>query len=297
MVRSMLRSLARRGLEVVPAPLAPLEASQLVPVPPREPTWLEQLAVRSGRLASLACTVCGARGRGVGVDGRDLRESIRCEACGATNRQRQMGLVLAHAASALVGRPLRDAADVAARAPELAVYNTEAQGPLHRALAGLPHYRCSEYLGPALAGGTVVDGVQHQDLQALSYADASLDLVLTSDVLEHVPDPYRAHCEILRVLRPGGRHVFTVPFHQTQLLDETRARLGPDGQVEHLLEPIYHLDPVRPQGVLVFTIFSFEMLVRLTRLGFDVRMYRLYVPAHGILGGNALVFEAIKPRG
>ena len=38
------------------------------------------------------------------------------------------------------------------------------------------------------------------------------DLVLTSETLEHVPDPRLALRETLRVLRPGGRHVFTVPL-------------------------------------------------------------------------------------
>ena len=59
---------------------------------------------------------------------------------------------------------------------------------------------------------------------ALSYDDASIDLILSSDVFEHVPDPYRAHAEVHRVLRPGGHHVFTVPFHQHAHLDDVRAR-------------------------------------------------------------------------
>ena len=51
-----------------------------------------------------------------------------------------------------------------------------------------------------------------EDLTSLSYDDASLDLVLTSETLEHVPDWQGALAETRRVLRPGGRHVFTVPL-------------------------------------------------------------------------------------
>ena len=45
----------------------------------------------------------------------------------------------------------------------------------------------------------------------------TFDLVVTQDVLEHVLDPARA-AEIARTLRPGGAHVFTVPwYHQPTL--------------------------------------------------------------------------------
>jgi hypothetical protein len=37
-----------------------------------------------------------------------------------------------------------------------------------------------------------------------------------------------------------------------------------------------------------------EMLIRLRQLGFVTNMYRLHSPRHGILGHNAIVFEAIK---
>ena len=61
-----------------------------------------------------------------------------------------------------------------------------------------------------------------EDIQALSWADGSFDLVLTSETLEHVPDPALALRETLRVLRPGGRHVFTVPLDPA--VEATRSR-------------------------------------------------------------------------
>ena len=178
--------------------------------------------------------------------------------------------------------------------PDLVVYNTEAQGSLHDQLHTMPGYLCSEYLGPDHEPGEIVGDTIHQDLMALSYDDESIDLVLSSDVFEHVPDPYRAHAEVHRVLRPQGHHVFTVPFLLHGHLDDVRARMGDDGEVELLADAIYHDDPVRPEGVLVFTIFGLEMLVRLAELGFDTRMYCLRSPWHGIVGPNALVFDAVR---
>jgi 2-polyprenyl-6-hydroxyphenyl methylase/3-demethylubiquinone-9 3-methyltransferase len=46
---------------------------------------------------------------------------------------------------------------------------------------------------------------------ALPFDDASFDLVLSTECIEHTPDPRGAVHEMLRVLRPGGRVVLTCP--------------------------------------------------------------------------------------
>jgi SAM-dependent methyltransferase len=135
----------------------------------------------------------------------------------------------------------------------------------------------------------------HQDLENLSFQDASLDLIISGDVFEHIPDPYQAHRELFRVLRPGGRHVFTVPFIPAALHDDVRARRSGEGDPDLLADPIYHLDPMDPKGALVYTIFGIEMLVKLEEIGFDPRLHLLHNPWYGILGSHGLVFEAIRP--
>jgi SAM-dependent methyltransferase len=57
------------------------------------------------------------------------------------------------------------------------------------------------------------------DATALPFADASADLMLCTEVMEHVPDPAAMIAEIRRVLCPGGHLVLTVPF-MWQLHDE-----------------------------------------------------------------------------
>ncbi|WP_104523346.1 class I SAM-dependent methyltransferase [Blastococcus atacamensis] len=49
------------------------------------------------------------------------------------------------------------------------------------------------------------------DLLHLPFPDASVDRVMASEVLEHIPDDATAMREIFRVLKPGGRAVVTVP--------------------------------------------------------------------------------------
>ena len=50
------------------------------------------------------------------------------------------------------------------------------------------------------------------DLQSIALPDASLDVLLTPHVLEHVPDTARALSEIYRVMAPGGRVYLQVPL-------------------------------------------------------------------------------------
>jgi SAM-dependent methyltransferase len=49
------------------------------------------------------------------------------------------------------------------------------------------------------------------DITRLPFADASFDLVICSEVLEHIPDHGRAMNETVRVLKPGGQLVVSVP--------------------------------------------------------------------------------------
>ncbi|MFQ5893979.1 MAG: class I SAM-dependent methyltransferase, partial [Nitrospinota bacterium] len=50
------------------------------------------------------------------------------------------------------------------------------------------------------------------DLRALAFRDGAFDLILSTETLEHVPDPKSAFGEFARALVPGGRLVVTVPF-------------------------------------------------------------------------------------
>ena len=50
------------------------------------------------------------------------------------------------------------------------------------------------------------------DMIRLPYPDASLDLVIASEVIEHAPDPRGVMAEIARVLLPGGKLVLTIPL-------------------------------------------------------------------------------------
>jgi SAM-dependent methyltransferase len=72
------------------------------------------------------------------------------------------------------------------------------------------HYVPSQYF-PAKTPGSLDGGARCENLEALTFADGSIDLHITQDVLEHVVHPFTAFRKVARMLKPGGAHVFTVP--------------------------------------------------------------------------------------
>jgi len=125
--------------------------------------------------------------------------------------------------------------------------------------------------------------VRREDVTALSLATASVDAVVTMDVLEHVPDYQQAIAEFSRVLRPGGVLVLTVPFYAENARSTLLARVDAAGRVEHLQQPPeYHGDPLSG-GVLCFHHFGWDLLDAIRESGFaDAEALRLHEPTQGL---------------
>jgi SAM-dependent methyltransferase len=73
---------------------------------------------------------------------------------------------------------------------------------------------CSEYFGLDYEGGEAVRGILHQDLQHTSFDDETFDIIITSDVIEHIPNAIAAEKEVMRISKPGGVYCFTISLLQ-----------------------------------------------------------------------------------
>lgn len=213
------------------------------------------------------CVVCGKASNfvvssmyspGNFPDGRAMpnwREHLNCR-CGFTNRLR--------ATLHIMQQEIKPASSAD-------IYLTEQVTPLFQWFAG--RYKSvhgSEYLGPQHHGGAIVNGVRHEDIQNLSFPDASLDLIISLEVLEHVPYPDRAFRELRRCLRDGGTALVTAPFVENEAKDMVRARLTESGDIEHLVEPEFHGNPVDPEGgALCFRYFGWSIVDDLKAAGFS----------------------------
>ncbi|MBI5675728.1 MAG: class I SAM-dependent methyltransferase [Nitrospirae bacterium] len=264
----------------------------MYPIKYHPPRWQERIMTFMNSWAGF-CPVCGKVTIFLMVLKENPRESCFCIRCRANNRKRQLAYIVCESISGIKNKKLRSLREIA-KLNDIYIYNTEPNGAIHEILSHSRNYKFSGYFGAMHKSGDIIGKVEHQDLMALSLQDESVDLAISADVFEHMPDPYLAHREIYRILKPGGRHIFSVPFYQTGYLDEDRCIIK-DGQEIHLKEPVYHQDPLRNEGALVYKIFSLEMLCKLKHLGFSTNMYCIYKPGYGIIGNNGLIFEAIKP--
>ncbi len=96
------------------------------------------------------------------------------------------------------------------------------------------------------------------DMQALPYTDGRWDVVLHSDVLEHVADPLLALRECRRVLAPGGVLLYTIPIVHGRL---SHGRQG--------LSPSYHGAPGGEQAdMLVHTEYGADFWLQPVAAGF-----------------------------
>jgi SAM-dependent methyltransferase len=109
------------------------------------------------------------------------------------------------------------------------------------------------------APGSIVGKMRCENLESLTFADESIDLHVTQDVLEHVFHPSKVFKEIARTLRPGGAHIFTVPIVNKYRPSKPRARMANDGQISHLEPPVYHGNPISETGSLVTVDWGFDI--------------------------------------
>lgn len=154
----------------------------------------------------------------------------------------------------------------------------------------------SEYLGPEHGPGQLVAGVPHEDLQALSFEDGSLDVILSLDVIEHVPDERMAFSEMARCLRPGGTLLVTAPTRIDHDDNAIRAVMSASGEVTHILEPEYHGNPIDPEaGSLCYRYFGWQVLSQLKEAGFrDAQLLTYWSRRFRYYGDPQLAILALR---
>ena len=244
--------------------------------------WITQERFREGWCVvcerAVTMTVFGGAMLGQYIN---LREGMVCQHCGINARSR----LLYFASGEAFARS-------GARIALLEHFSPLAAAARRR----WPQVVTSEYMQ---AGGepgatlsrTLADASQasarHEDLLRLSFGDGALDGLVHNDVLEHVADVDAALRECRRVLRPGGRLVFTMPWFPWLAHTKVRGRLRADGSLEELLPTELHGDGLRKEGVYTFYNLGADLHDKLRTAGFAGRRYGVcYAPSLGFLSNN-----------
>ena len=268
---SALRQLRRRASRVKAkvASAAGRRPAPAVPTPAAKPDALTEDAFDG------TCNICGEVQRFVRKNA-SLREGYRCRSCKASLRYRGQ-------ADALLRTYATSGATTIAQLVQepgfasLAFWEPGVLGPFREHFTSMPGYVMSDFW-PDVTPGDERDGVRCEDLMALTFDDASFDLVVTSDIFEHVRKPFVGFAEVHRVLRPGGRHIFSIPV-QEPWRAATQVRVDTSGPEDvHLLEPRYHLGPGNSQHI-VYNDFGRDLLDGLSEVGFDTDVIRFESPS------------------
>jgi SAM-dependent methyltransferase len=216
------------------------------------------------------------------TSGPNWREGLHCIGCGMNNRIRSMAW--------MTDRVVRTTQN-----PQ--IYASEQRTAFYDWLAirygeGVVG---SEYLGPNIEPGRVVSGVRHEDLECLSFADATFDAVVSMDVLEHVNDPAQAIEQIARVLKPEGELLLSVPFFAGSPANVRRSQIR-DGEVVHHQPPEYHGASPPGQGWLVFWDFGWQLVDDLRATFDSVELVVYWSRQYVHLGPNLFIFRCVRSR-
>lgn len=244
------------------------------------------------------CVVCGKQSRFFYQDVALWRESLNCQHCRSTSRYRSIARGLLRAINELTAVEASSLSTLPRLSNRrLRVYDTQppfyydpCAYPLPDLLksAGWIDVELSNYKPNMQMGVELAKGITNQNLESLTFSNESLDIVITSDVMEHVRLDHRAHREIYRVLKPGGIYIFTVSHDRSWEKTLTRVQVNePDDPSKdvHLLEPEYHGDTNSDGdgGVLAYRTYGRDLDEYLMKLGFDVDYCRKDMDDLGIL--------------
>ena len=214
------------------------------------------------------CTVCGHTGY-LRREERSIRETYRCGGCGASLRYREQARLILKFFSRENSEHLAELVHES-EFQNLKIYEPGLIGPFRNLFNKLPGY-CNSYFWEDVQPGEFRENIQCQDLINLTYEDNSFDLVLSSDIFEHVRKPFAGFQEINRVLKPGGFHIFSIPS-QRPMPSKTVFRVDTSGPEDVFVLPRhYHSAPMGGKS-LVYTDFGEDMVKIMAGDGIDLKM-------------------------
>jgi ubiquinone/menaquinone biosynthesis C-methylase UbiE len=128
------------------------------------------------------------------------------------------------------------------------------------------------------------------DVEALTFAGASFDLVASRYSAHHWPHPQRALAEFRRVLRPGGRVLIGDIVSYDDFVSDTHLQA-----IELLRDPSHVRDHTVAQWLAMLAAAGFTPTVRFTwalRLEFDAWVTRMATPAATVVQVRTLLTHA-----
>lgn len=129
------------------------------------------------------------------------------------------------------------------------------------------------------------DPRQYADIQQLAFAAETFDVIIASEVFEHVREDLKGFREVYRTLKPGGIFILTVPYDHQQPQTLVRVEVRGDQDI-HLAPPRYHGGS---GATLEYRQYGRDLLARLHEAGFAVGYFEAEIPRHRIPRSSIIV--------
>ena len=224
------------------------------------------------------CNICGWEGEFLRPEGD--REGMLCGNCASTSRLRAVIYWLAKV-TGNEGVPLHGWP----RNPSVAILESSARGSYPVMLDDKFDYYATEFDPAKIEGGT--EPRHFADFQNLHFGDGTFDVVIASDVFEHVRDDAAGYREIFRTLKPGGKLILTVPYTHAQPVTVRRVDTTGSNDV-FLMEPEYHGGGGH---TLTYRNYGRDLLTLLGEAGFAVAHALTGIPALGITPQSVILAQ------
>ena len=222
------------------------------------------------------CNLCGYQGKFLNPE--QEREGYHCANCSASSRNRTvmfaLGRMLGYADTPVYLWPQRK---------DLKVLEPCPRGPQAMFLRDKFDYYAPEFDAEKIKAGA--DPKEFADLQNLAFADETFDVIITSDVFEHVREDVKGYREVYRALKKGGTFVLTVPYDHHR--EKTIVRVAVEGDKDiFLMEPRYHGGG---GSTLAYREYGRDLLELLRSVGFAVGHVETAMPFFQIQKSSVII--------
>lgn len=254
------------------------------------------------------CNICGNEVKFYFENKNLYRESLFCASCHSTSRYRSIARGVLKAISDLTGVRAESIAELNPDIKDvfLSIYDT--QVPFYFNTCAYPildmlascrwiDVQTSIYKTEMPWGIKLGTNITNQNLEKLAFPNDSFDIVITSDVMEHVRLDEIAHREIRRVLKPGGIYIFTVPHFRDRSTYFRVSVIDPDDPFsdKFLTEPEYHGDANSEDGrALSYRSYGTDLDKALESLGFSIEYSKQDFPEIGIMNTELFYCRLLK---
>lgn len=203
------------------------------------------------------CNLCGHQGTFLNPERE--REGHHCANCSSSSRNRMvmlaLGRMLGYGDTPVYLWPPR---------PDLKILEPCPRGPQAMFLRDKFDYYAPEFDAEKIKAGA--NPKEFADLQNLAFAEETFDIIITSDVFEHVREDVKGYQEVYRTLKKGGTFLLTVPYEHQR--EKTLVRVAVEGDKDiFLMEPRYHGGG---GSTLAYREYGRDLLERLRAVGFAV---------------------------